>query len=144
MGLRFFSSHINYHNVGARIAEIMNHVMNLYNNNNLTCKLCWNRCLAYGMPGAMVTEGIAEYCKPFMTSFVLGRDIVPRLSFGNLRKIRDDVLDLIARCKVNKTKVLHSLTSKDPDILEKFLYPPGKEPDSDFRRQLKVCLGKFC
>lgn len=90
------------------------------------------------MPGAMVTEGIAEFCKPFMTSFVLGRDLVPRLSFDNLRKIRDDVLDLIARCKVNKTQVLRSVKSKDPDLLEKFLYPPGKEPDSEFRRQLKV------
>lgn len=38
------------------------------------------RCLCYGPPGATMSPALAEYCKPFTLSFIIGRDLVPRLS----------------------------------------------------------------
>jgi len=55
------------------------------------------RCLAYSPPGATISMGLAEYCKDFLISFILGRDLVARLSIANLRKLRNELLGLIAR-----------------------------------------------
>lgn len=60
---------------------------------------------------------------------IVGNDIVPRISFGSVSKLRNDVLNAITRCKVNKTIILSSICRQlqEQDVLHDFA------PPSEFR-----------
>mmetsp|Transcript_16562 Transcript_16562/g.21926 ORF Transcript_16562/g.21926 Transcript_16562/m.21926 type:complete len:764 (+) Transcript_16562:183-2474(+) len=93
------------------------------------------QCLAYSPPGGLVSEGLAERCKDFVHSVVLGTEIVPRMSFHSMEKIRHDILSLIGRCKVSKTAVTASILDRDADP-KTLLYPEDMTPQMDYHRQL--------
>mmetsp|Transcript_24091 Transcript_24091/g.30116 ORF Transcript_24091/g.30116 Transcript_24091/m.30116 type:complete len:731 (-) Transcript_24091:196-2388(-) len=93
------------------------------------------QCLAYSPPGGLVSEGLAERCKDFVHSVVLGTEIVPRMSFHSMEKIRHDILSLIGRCKVSKTAVTASIFDRDADP-KTLLYPEDMTPQMDYHRQL--------
>lgn len=61
------------------------------------------KCLCFEPP-AVMSARVAE--QDFITSFVLDADIVPRLSYHSLEKLRSDMLDLIARIKVPKYQIM--------------------------------------
>lgn len=70
-----------------------------------------------------------------MTSIVFGNDLVCRLNFQSLCQLRNDVLDAIARARVNKMLVMKAMfRNMTPDDL---MYPPGQEPDTEFSRSVK-------
>ena len=72
---------------------------------------------------------------PYVTSVVLGNDLVSRLNFQSLCNLRKDILDTISRAKVNKMVIMKAmLKDMDPDDL---LYAHGKEPASDFRSSVE-------
>jgi hypothetical protein len=105
---------------------------------------CAARCLAYAPPGALITEELAEYCKSFTVSFVMGRDLVGRLSIQSLRKMRDDILTLIARCRVNKAYVIKSMLNSDSRaMVAEMLHPEDQIPPSEFYNQLKASQGRY-
>ena len=89
------------------------------------------RCYAFGCPGATVDEVTAREVESFVTTVVLGSDVVPRMSFRGLADLREQVLDGIARAKVNKAHIMQSIF-REVDV-DAFLYPPGLEPRSRFR-----------
>lgn len=68
---------------------------------------------------------------------VLGNDLVPRLNFRSLCRLRNDVLDAISRARVNKMMIMQAIF-KEFDAQD-LMYPPGQEPDSPFKRS----IGRF-
>jgi hypothetical protein len=101
-------------------------------------------CYGYGVPGSVLDYDTACSMSSYTTSIVLGSDMICRLSFFSLSKLRDEVLDCICRSKVNKSKIIQSMFMKFESSelmsqtrhghrIEEFLYSPGEEPESEFR-----------
>eukprot|EP00594_Rhizosolenia_setigera_P013870 CAMPEP_0178955914 /NCGR_PEP_ID=MMETSP0789-20121207/9894_1 /TAXON_ID=3005 /ORGANISM="Rhizosolenia setigera, Strain CCMP 1694" /LENGTH=555 /DNA_ID=CAMNT_0020637647 /DNA_START=1041 /DNA_END=2708 /DNA_ORIENTATION=+ len=67
------------------------------------------RCITYSPPGSFVTLKTALKCKEFVTSFVIGQDIVARLSVYSMHHLRDEILKLIGQIRVPKIKVFQSV-----------------------------------
>jgi sn1-specific diacylglycerol lipase len=97
------------------------------------------RCLAYGTPGGLLSPGLAEATKAWTTTFIVGRDLVPRLSLDSVYALRDDLLRLLARCRANKNAVLRSVLDKNARAaVDRLLHPAGEEPRSEFLAQLEA------
>ncbi|CAI5723411.1 unnamed protein product [Peronospora effusa] len=76
------------------------------------------RCFAYSPSGCTVSPRLAARCAAFTTSLVLGDDIIARSSITSAEVLRDSVLDLIGRSKVNKAVILRQVISwRNPDEL---------------------------
>lgn len=116
------------------------------------------RCIAFGTPGSVFDKQLAEgirilttapiciianvvfllycylsstECQSFITSVALGNDLVCRLSFVSLCRLRNDVLDAISRARVNKMLIMQALFKEIAS--EDLMYPKGAEPDSKFK-----------
>lgn len=95
------------------------------------------KCFAYGVPGSVVDETTSKEMSSYVTSIILGNDLVCRLNFHSLVKLRNDVLDAISRAKVNKMVIMRTIFLKDirPDDL---MFEEGQEPDTPFKASLEV------
>jgi hypothetical protein len=95
-------------------------------------------CYGYGTPASVVDARTSVEIASYVTSIVLGNDLVSRLNFLSLCKLRNDILDAIARAKVNKMVIMRAIlmTGLSP---EDVMYPRGEEPESTF----KVAVTKF-
>ena len=58
------------------------------------------RCVAISPLGGLLDAPHAESCRDFVLSATLGEDVVPRMSVTSTERMRDEVLELIARSKV--------------------------------------------
>nr|CCA26975.1 predicted protein putative [Albugo laibachii Nc14] len=75
-------------------------------------------CFAFSPPGCVVSPKLARKCEEFVTSVVLGNDIVARASICSAEELRDKVIDLIERSKVSKSDILkQALRWKKPQDL---------------------------
>ncbi|CAI5714013.1 unnamed protein product [Peronospora destructor] len=76
------------------------------------------RCFAFSPSGCTVSPRLAARCAAFTTSLVVGDDIIARSSITSAEVLRDSVLDLISRSKVNKAVILRQVISwRNPDEL---------------------------
>ncbi len=75
----------------------------------------------------------AEF-KSFITSVILSNDLVPRVSFQSICRLRNDVLDAICRAKTSKAHIMQAVF-RDFEV-DDLLYAPGSEPDSELRRSI--------
>eukprot|EP01135_Chromosphaera_perkinsii_P000861 Nk52_evm24s152 gene=Nk52_evmTU24s152 len=64
------------------------------------------KCIAYSPPGATLSLEACEIIKPFVTSVVLGKDMIPRMSLQAINTLRDDMVHAIANCKRGKWGVI--------------------------------------
>jgi hypothetical protein len=101
------------------------------------------RCLAFSPPGCVMSENLADESKRFTHSYVLGDDIVPRMSIEGFELLRDSVLDMICRVKIPKYKVTtrnneydHSTLEGVTKSIEDVLYYKDDNHDSEFERQV--------
>ena len=119
-------------------------------------------CYAFGTPGSVLDKRsckgllsflfiihLAQYMidffwcisipdfSSFITTVVLGNDLVCRLNFRSLCRLRNDVLDAISRARVNKMMIMQAIFKEFN--AEDLMYPPGQEPDTPFKRS----IGKF-
>ncbi len=102
-------------------------------------------CFAYGVPGGCVDRQTSMDMQSYVTSIVLGSDVIPRTSFMSICKLRDDVLDAIVRAKVSKARIVRSLllfydsSGGETDEIDSrdYLYEPGEAPDSQFKREVE-------
>lgn len=62
------------------------------------------RCVAISPLGGLLNSPHAENCGEFVLSAALGEDVVPRLSVVAMERMRDEILELIARTKVGGQK----------------------------------------
>jgi sn1-specific diacylglycerol lipase len=105
------------------------------------------RCLAFSPPGCVFSENLAEDSSPWLTSYILDVDIVPRLAIGPFEDLRDSVLQMIYRIKVPKYQVFERTrmpTVQDREELaeenKRILYDEDEVPDSEFKRQVDLFL----
>lgn len=60
------------------------------------------KCFAFSPPGCLVTQEAALFCESFVTSVIIGDDIVPRLSVPSFDRFKNDLIRVIKECKVPK------------------------------------------
>jgi predicted lipase len=89
------------------------------------------QCFAFGTPGAVTDVRTAQETRGFITSIILGNDMVCRMSFRSICQLRDSVLDCICRAKKSKTAILRSAINNLQK--EDLLYEPGEEPPSELK-----------
>ncbi|XP_067000117.1 diacylglycerol lipase-alpha [Anabrus simplex] len=63
-------------------------------------------CYAYSPPGGSLSMPAVEYTKSFITSVVLGKDVVPRIGLHQLESLRADLINTIKRSKDPKWKTI--------------------------------------
>jgi len=127
-----YSLYVVGHSLGAGVASILS--LMLHKDFPDLKSLC------FAPPGCVMSPSLAE--QDFITSYVVGTDIVPRLSLSSLENLRDDILEVIAKTKVPK----HTVFALNPFSQSKS--PTGSifhldhaVPNSQFARQLKEFKG---
>ncbi|EQC32379.1 hypothetical protein SDRG_10125 [Saprolegnia diclina VS20] len=92
------------------------------------------RCLAFSPPGCLMSPSLAQASSTFITSVVLGKDIIARASLLSMQDLRDEVLELIGRSKVSKAAIMRqALSWKNPRDL---LHAADDVATSSFTTQL--------
>ena len=66
-------------------------------------------CYAYAPPGGLLSYELVEYSKSFITSVVLGKDIVPRLGLRQMESLRYDLIHAIKESADPKYKIIGSV-----------------------------------
>eukprot|EP00596_Hydrurales_sp_CCMP1899_P002727 CAMPEP_0119053576 /NCGR_PEP_ID=MMETSP1177-20130426/74512_1 /TAXON_ID=2985 /ORGANISM="Ochromonas sp, Strain CCMP1899" /LENGTH=278 /DNA_ID=CAMNT_0007033563 /DNA_START=1535 /DNA_END=2371 /DNA_ORIENTATION=- len=89
-------------------------------------------CYGYGMPTSVFDQRTASESSEYVTSFILAYDWVPRSTPQTINIFREQILDSIARAKVNKMTIIQSLFKNVEE--DDLLYRSGEEPDSAFKR----------
>lgn len=96
---------------------------------------------AYGTPGSVLDSQLSKEVSSFVTSVVMGNDLVCRLGFRSLNRLREDVLDAISRAKVNKMLIMQAIFKEFNS--EDFMYPKGQEPNSAFKTSIQEFKSKI-
>ena len=102
------------------------------------------RCFAIEPPGGLLSRELAESCNDFIYSLVNGADVIPRMSYLNMEKVRDEALEALARIRVSKVQVYRSLRLPHADkyvaeMNSRLLYPKDEEThkNTEFWEQLE-------
>lgn len=87
------------------------------------------QCFCYSPPGCIMSIGLSDRCKDFITSVVLGHDVVASASVQAAEEFRDRILEVIERSKVSKIAILRrSAASRDiNDLLHDSSDDTGRE-----------------
>lgn len=80
------------------------------------------RCVALSPPGGLMDKEHAKSCESFVLSVVTHNDMVPRASIESLEALRDQVLELIGRARVNKHVVMRSMVQRPAPSCDELLY----------------------
>ena len=99
------------------------------------------RCLCIAPPGGLFSEGLATRCQSFVTTYVHNTDLVPRISTQTVERLRDKVLQMVARIKVPKRQMIKiyksgKKLSELPCGLKELLHDADAIPESHFKAQL--------
>lgn len=96
------------------------------------------KCYGYGMPGSIFDEETCKETQTYITSIVLNNDLVPRLAARSLCKLREQIINSLLRCKMNKYSTLKLALKKDglPDLND-LLFPINEIPDTPFSAMLR-------
>uniref|UniRef100_A0A674BMZ0 Diacylglycerol lipase-beta n=1 Tax=Salmo trutta TaxID=8032 RepID=A0A674BMZ0_SALTR len=78
------------------------------------------RCYAFSPPGGLMSKALADYSKEFVVSVVLGKDLVPRLSYPNMEDLKRRILKMVSNCNKPKYRILlqgcwYELFGGEPD-----------------------------
>lgn len=65
-------------------------------------------CFAYSPPGGLLSLPAIDYTKEFITSIILGKDVVPRLGLHQMETLRFDLIKTIKKAKDPKWKIITS------------------------------------
>ncbi|KAF3832699.1 hypothetical protein F7725_026364 [Dissostichus mawsoni] len=63
-------------------------------------------CYSYSPPGGLFSEDAMEYSKEFVTSVVLGKDLVPRLGLSQLEGFRRHLLEVLQKSNKPKWRII--------------------------------------
>ncbi|XP_077419765.1 diacylglycerol lipase-alpha isoform X2 [Vanacampus margaritifer] len=63
-------------------------------------------CYSYSPPGGLLSEDAMEYSKEFVTSVVLGKDLVPRLGLSQLEGFRRHLLEVLQKSNKPKWRII--------------------------------------
>ncbi|KAJ7984775.1 hypothetical protein DPEC_G00358280 [Dallia pectoralis] len=78
------------------------------------------QCYAFSPPGGLMSKALADYTKDFVVSVVLGKDLVPRLSYPNMEDLKRRILKMVSNCNKPKYQILlqgcwYEMFGGDPD-----------------------------
>jgi len=87
-------------------------------------------CFSFGPPGGLLSMPAQQYTQEFITSVVVGKDVVPRIGLRQMESLRADLINAIKRSVDPKvTKEKHPLNVVGPtfitpgSIIERSVYP---------------------
>uniref|UniRef100_A0A336LAT9 Diacylglycerol lipase-alpha n=1 Tax=Culicoides sonorensis TaxID=179676 RepID=A0A336LAT9_CULSO len=63
-------------------------------------------CYSYSPPGGLLSMPVVEYSKSFITSVVVGKDVVPRIGLHQMESLRADLINAITRSIDAKWKTI--------------------------------------
>lgn len=63
-------------------------------------------CYSYSPPGGLLSMPAVEYSKSFITSVVVGKDVVPRIGLHQMETLRADLINAIKRSIDPKWKTI--------------------------------------
>lgn len=63
-------------------------------------------CYSYSPPGGLLSEDAMEYSKEFVSSVVLGKDLVPRLGLSQLEGFRRHLLEVLQKSNKPKWRII--------------------------------------
>ncbi|XP_026071949.1 sn1-specific diacylglycerol lipase alpha isoform X2 [Carassius auratus] len=63
-------------------------------------------CYSYSPPGGLLSEDAMEYSKDFVTSVVLGKDLVPRIGLSQLEGFRRHLLEVLQKSDKPKWRII--------------------------------------
>ncbi|XP_059383078.1 diacylglycerol lipase-alpha-like isoform X2 [Carassius carassius] len=63
-------------------------------------------CYSYSPPGGLLSEDAMEYSKEFVTSVVLGKDLVPRIGLSQLEGFRRHLLEVLQKSDKAKWRII--------------------------------------
>uniref|UniRef100_A0A8C6SBH4 Diacylglycerol lipase-alpha n=1 Tax=Neogobius melanostomus TaxID=47308 RepID=A0A8C6SBH4_9GOBI len=86
------------HSLGAGTAAILSFL--------LRPKYPTLQCFSYSPPGGLLSEDAMEYSKQFVTSVVLGKDLVPRLGLSQLEGFRRHLLEVLQKSNKPKWRII--------------------------------------
>lgn len=94
------------HSLGAAIAALLSvQFVSWYNPSSITA---W----CFDPPGGLVTENLSLAMRSFVTSVIVGKDVISRTSTVTFEMLQDQLVVALARCRLSKCKVLMHLTSR--------------------------------
>ncbi|XP_057188451.1 diacylglycerol lipase-alpha isoform X2 [Triplophysa rosa] len=64
------------------------------------------QCYSYSPPGGLLSEDAMEYSKDFVTSVVLGKDLVPRIGLSQLEGFRRHLLGVLQKSEKPKWRII--------------------------------------
>ncbi|KAM4697444.1 diacylglycerol lipase-beta [Rhinophrynus dorsalis] len=64
------------------------------------------KCYAFSPPGGLLSKDLANYSKSFITSIIVGKDLVPRLSLPNMEDLKKRILRMVINCNRPKYQIL--------------------------------------
>eukprot|EP01062_Namystynia_karyoxenos_P069555 TRINITY_DN65031_c0_g1_i1.p1 TRINITY_DN65031_c0_g1~~TRINITY_DN65031_c0_g1_i1.p1 ORF type:complete len:774 (+),score=152.62 TRINITY_DN65031_c0_g1_i1:92-2323(+) len=71
------------------------------------------RCLAYAVPGGLLSHRLAETTRSYIWALCVGKDLVPRLGLRSLEKFREELLAAIAATKRSKCSIMSCCCRSD-------------------------------
>ena len=63
-------------------------------------------CWAYSPPGGLLSKETVKLTYPYVTSVVVGHDIIPRLGVRTMEQLRDHSLELLMHSTANKSSII--------------------------------------
>lgn len=87
------------HSLGAGVCSILSILLKQSKYPDLTC-------YAYSPPGGLLSYELVEHSKSYITSVVLGKDIVPRLGLRQMESLRYDLIHAIKESQDPKYKII--------------------------------------
>ncbi|XP_062327878.1 diacylglycerol lipase-alpha isoform X3 [Osmerus eperlanus] len=91
------------------------------------------QCYSYSPPGGLLSEDAMEYSKEFVTSVVLGKDLVPRIGLSQLEGFRRHLLEVLQKSDKPKWRIIAGGTKCIPKSelpVEDSTQPPPVAPPS--------------
>mmetsp|Transcript_56208 Transcript_56208/g.119523 ORF Transcript_56208/g.119523 Transcript_56208/m.119523 type:complete len:456 (-) Transcript_56208:33-1400(-) len=100
------------------------------------------QCYAFCPPGCSVSMNLAVQCEDYVTSIVVGNDIVPRTRASNFEMLRIEFLEVLARVRVPKMKAWRDIRipCKNKNLAvrnKRLLHSKNEIPMTDYFKELK-------
>lgn len=100
------------------------------------------QCLGYSAVSSIFSKELAEECGEYVYSITQGKDVFGRLNWRSMADLRENVLDKIRLCKVNKFTVLTSFF-RPQSRLSDYLYAQDEAPATPERQRVEGWIRRF-
>jgi len=86
------------HSLGAGVASLLSLFLNKRYGDRM-------KCYAFSNPCGLMSKGLSEYCDQFVTSLIVGNDIIGRLSLWTMQQLRNKIVREIISTRRSKISI---------------------------------------